>query len=78
MTYSSHSAPSAVPSLADSHLSKLADGAWTADPTMRVALLSGDDTNQDQPYLTAIPEPASLAIMGAGLVGPGWVRRKRA
>ncbi len=72
------STPMGVSSLADSYLSKLADGTWTADPTMRVALLSGGGTNQDQAYLTAVPEPASMAIMGAGLVGLGWVRRRRA
>ena len=37
----------------------------------RVAVLAGDGKNQDQAYLTAVPEPASMAVMAAGLVGLG-------
>ena len=28
-------------------------------------------------YFTAVPEPATLGLMGSGLIGAGWMRRRR-
>lgn len=72
------SAPGSVSGLANGYLLKVADGGWKADPTMRVAVLAGGGTNQDQAYLTPVPEPASIAMVAAGLVGLASLRRKRA
>lgn len=58
----------AVTSLAATYLHNLSSGAWTADPNERVAVLVGRG-NQRQVYLSATPEPASLAVLGAALLG---------
>ncbi len=79
--YGSHltvSAPEDVSKLADKYLSRVSNGTWAADPTMRVAVLSGGGVNQDQAYLTPVPEPASVAVVAASLIGLGLIRRKRA
>jgi hypothetical protein len=59
----------AVVSKADSYVANLASGAWKADATKTVAFLNGNGIDQSQIYLTAVPEPATLSILGLSLAG---------
>lgn len=69
-------APTAVLQLADTFLSNVTSGQWKADTSMQVAVLAGGGHNQDQAYLTAVDEPGSLAVLGAGLIGVGLITRR--
>jgi hypothetical protein len=60
--------------LAETYLDNVARGVWHPDPRMEVTVLSGGGLNQDQAYLTAVPEPESLAVVGAGLLALGALR----
>ena len=66
-----------VLALASTYIANVGSGgSWSADPTMQVAVLAGNGSNQDQASLTAIPEPASMAVLAAGLFGMGLIRRR--
>ena len=66
-----------VTDLARQYLGYVSNNVWTADPTMHVAVLDGHGVSQSQAYLTAVPEPATVAILGVGLLGFAASRRRR-
>lgn len=72
------SAPTAVTSEAQSFLANVGNGTWKADRTKGVAVLQGNGANQDQAYLVSVPEPASVAILGAGLLALAFRRPRSA
>ena len=63
--------------LAEAYLDDVTRGIWRPDPRMEVMVLSGGGLNQDQAYLTPVPEPESLAVVGAGLLALGAVMLRR-
>lgn len=70
------SSDTAVISKTDSYISNLTSGAWKADTTKAVAFLNGNGVDQSQVYLTAVPEPATLSILGLSLAGLVALRRR--
>ena len=58
-----------VLSKADSYIASLTSGAWKPDATKTVAFLNGNGIDQNQIYLTAVPEPATVSILGLSLAG---------
>lgn len=67
----------AVTALAGQFLADVSNGTWKADPTQRVMFLNGNGTTQSQAYLASVPEPATLALIGAGLIATACVGRGR-
>jgi len=63
--------------LAETYLDDVARGIWRPNPRMEVTVLSGGGSNQDQAYLTAVPEPESLAMVGSGLLALGVLRLRQ-
>ena len=61
--------------LANTYLDRVAGGAWRPDRNMEVTILDGDNSNQDQAYLTHVPEPGSVLLLVAGLTALVLVRR---
>lgn len=66
-----------VNDLARTFVNNVQSGAWVADPNTTVTVLHGAG-NQDQAYLTNVPEPASMAMLVTGLIVVGMIGRRRA
>lgn len=67
----------AVLDLAAQYLGAVQSGLWTADGSMKVAVLNGNGVDQSQAYLARVPEPASFAVLGMALLGAAAWRFRR-
>ncbi len=66
-----------VDALATTYVTNVQNETWQADPNTVVSVLHGAG-NQDQAYLTNVPEPAGMAVLVTGLIGVGLIGRRRA
>jgi hypothetical protein len=70
------SGPSNAIALANQDIQNVLNGVWKADPNITIYRLSAPG-NQSLSYAAAVPEPATLAIFGTGLVLMIVLRRSR-
>jgi hypothetical protein len=68
--------PSTALALANQDIQNVLNGVWKADPNVTIYQLTSPG-NQSLSYAVAVPEPATLAIFGAGLILIIMVRRSR-
>jgi hypothetical protein len=61
------SGPSTALALANQDIQNVLNGVWKSDPYVTIYQLTSPG-NQSLSYASAVPEPATLAIFGAGLV----------
>ena len=66
-----------VDDLAKTYVSNVQNGTWQADSKTAVSVLHVAG-NQDQAYLTNVPEPAGMGMLVAGLIGIGIIGKRRA
>jgi PEP-CTERM motif len=70
------SAPSDVEALAATYVADVTNGTWAADPYTALIELTGTG-NQSQAFLSNVPEPVSMAMLGTGLAGIIVARRRK-
>jgi hypothetical protein len=70
------SGPSTALALANQDIQNVLNGVWKSDPYVTIYQLTSPG-NQSLSYASAVPEPATLAIFGAGLVLIIMLRRWR-
>jgi hypothetical protein len=70
------SGPTNAVSLANQDIQNVLNGVWKADPSITIYQITSPG-NQSLSYAEAIPEPATLAVFGTGLVLLIVLRRTR-